>query len=111
MAATKFTVRHILTVNLLPGASGGGGDPSARGVAEPFTVYVCKDTGDVWIADAEGRLLSLSDMLVLGRGLHASLRADIDELKLTMKAIIDMNTKASDYIAWLRERASKRRTQ
>jgi hypothetical protein len=64
--AQKFTVRHILTKNLLPG----GGDPAARGMGTPFCLYVCKDDGSVWISDAEGDMVCLSDLL-LGKGAPA----------------------------------------
>lgn len=64
MSAPKFTVKNILTKNLLPG----NGDPSARGKGTPFCIYVCKDDGSCWLSDAEGNMLCLSDLL-LGKGL------------------------------------------
>ena len=64
MAAPKFSVKHILTHNLLPG----NGDPTQRGKGTPFCIYVCKDDGSVWLSDAEGNMCCLSDIL-LGKGL------------------------------------------
>lgn len=66
MPAQKFTVKHILTKNLLPG----GGDPAARGKGTPLCLYVCKDDGSVWLSDAEGDMICLSDIL-LGKGAPA----------------------------------------
>jgi hypothetical protein len=66
MPAQKFTVKHILTKNLLPG----GGDPAARGKGTPLCLYVCKDDGSVWLSDATGDMVCLSDIL-LGRGAPA----------------------------------------
>lgn len=64
MPAPKFTVKHILTKNLLPGND----DPASRGKGTPLCLYVCKDDGSVWYSDAEGNMLCLSDLL-LGKGL------------------------------------------
>ena len=66
MPAQKFTVKHILTHNLLPG----GGDPAARGKGTPLCLYVCKDDGSVWLSDAEGDMVCLSELL-LGKGAPA----------------------------------------
>ncbi len=68
MAATKFTVKHILAHTLLPG----GGDPTARGKGTPFCIYVCKDDGSLWLSDAEGNMCCLSDIL-LGKSLPVRL--------------------------------------
>jgi hypothetical protein len=59
MPAIKFSVKHILTQNLLPGGADG-----SRGGATPFTFYVCKDTGAVFVSDAAGALLNISDLLL-----------------------------------------------
>ena len=66
MPAQKFIVKNILTKNLLPG----GGDPTARGKGTPLCLYVCRDDGSVWISDAEGDMVCLSDLL-LGKGAPA----------------------------------------
>lgn len=59
MAPIKFSVKHILAQSFLPG----GGD-AGRGKAPAHTFYVCKDTGAVFVSDAEGALLSISDLLL-----------------------------------------------
>ena len=59
MAAIKFDLKSILTKNCLPG----GDDPAGRGRAKPFTAYFCRDDKSLWISDAEGNLLSISDLL------------------------------------------------
>jgi hypothetical protein len=64
VAAPKFTVKNILTKNLLPG----GGDPTARGKGAPLCLYVCRDDGSSWLSDAEGNMCCLSDIL-LGKGM------------------------------------------
>jgi len=57
--AIKFTLLNILTKNLLPG----GGNPAESGKAAPFTAYFCRDDRSLWISDAEGNLISISDLL------------------------------------------------
>jgi len=42
------------------------------------------------------------------RGELANMRAEFAALKATVKSLIDMNTHASEYIAWLQERAAAR---
>lgn len=59
MAAIKFDLKSILTKHCLPG----GDDPAGRGKAAPFTAYFCRDDKSLWISDAEGNLVSLSDVL------------------------------------------------
>jgi hypothetical protein len=63
MPALKFTIKNILTKNLLPG----NGDPAARGKGTPLCLYVCRDDGSAWYSDLDGNMLCLSDLL-LGRG-------------------------------------------
>lgn len=66
MPAQKFTVKNIMARSFLPG----GGDPAARGKGTPLCLYVCRDDGSVWISDAEGDMVCLSDLL-LGKGAPA----------------------------------------
>lgn len=59
MAAIKFDLKNILTKNCLPG----GDDPVGRGRTVPFTAFYCRDDKSLWISDAAGNLISLSDLL------------------------------------------------
>ena len=59
MLPIKFSVKHILAQSCLPG----GGDPG-RDKAPAHTFYVCRDTGAVFVSDAEGALLNISDLLL-----------------------------------------------
>jgi hypothetical protein len=59
MPAIKFDLKSIMARSFLPG----GGDPAARGKAAPFTAYFCRDDKSLWISDAEGNLVSLTDLL------------------------------------------------
>ena len=63
MPAQKFTVKNIMARSFLPG----GGDPAARGKGTPLCLYVCRDDDSVWISDAEGDMVCLSELL-LGKG-------------------------------------------
>jgi hypothetical protein len=57
LSQIKFHHKTIVSKNLLPG---GGGQ---RAGAKPFTSYYCKDDKSLWFSDAEGNLISLSDLL------------------------------------------------
>jgi hypothetical protein len=59
VSAIKFELKNLMSKNFLPG----GGDPAARGKGTPFTVFFCRDDKSLWISDAEGNLISLSDLL------------------------------------------------
>jgi len=59
VAAVKFALKNILTRRLLPG----GDAPGQRGKAPAFTAYFCRDDKSLWISDAEGNLISISDLL------------------------------------------------
>jgi hypothetical protein len=59
MAPIKFSVKQLLAQSFLPG----GGD-AGRGKAPAHTFYVCKDSGAVFVSDAEGALLCISDLLL-----------------------------------------------
>lgn len=59
MAPIKFSVKQLLAQSFLPG----GGD-AGRGKGQPYTFYACRDTGAVFVSDAEGALLCISDLLL-----------------------------------------------
>ncbi len=58
-APIRFSVKHLLAQSFLPGGADG-----SRGGATPFTFYVCKDTGAVFVSDSAGALLNISDLLL-----------------------------------------------
>ncbi len=127
-------VKWILTENLIPDK------------AEFGTVFVCKDTQQVWITARNGDVLNLSDMLEgktavvrqtgpqgpPGRdGRDAEphkcddalvevhrlrneltlVRAEIESLRTTLKQVLDHNTRAGEYVAWLQARIAERKKQ
>jgi len=53
--------------------------------------------------------ISAVEVLAEARAEIAATRAELSSLRLTVQGLLDMNTKASEYIEWLRARAAARK--
>jgi hypothetical protein len=64
MARTRFELKSIVSHHLLPGVD----SVADRGNGVPMTFYWTKDTHELWLAGADGKMACVTELLLGGEG-------------------------------------------